>query len=366
MAAPGSSRGYVMFVRGNVLMAQRFDPASLTLAGEAVPIAENLSAGANGDNGMFTASANGTLVYRTGEVGGNRQITWYDRGGKSLGPAAGPANYLSLSLSPDGKRVATNRVDQNNYDIWVHDLAHDTTNRFTFDPAPDYSPVWSPDGRLVWSSQRGGSYILCQKASDFSGEETALPQPKSPSPIYAEDGSRDGRFLLYTAASGSADSDLWVLPLQGDPKPVLFLGTRFNESQGRFSPDSRYIAYVSNESGTGEVYVRSISAEGKAGGQQMVSQGEGHQPLWRRDGKELFYLSPGSKVMAVPVSTAPTFQRAGAPVALFTAPMSDRGGLFHLWDVTPDGQKFLMVTVMTEVASEPITVVLNWTGLLRK
>jgi Tol biopolymer transport system component len=369
VAAPGSSHGYVMFLRGNTLMAQRFDAGAFSVVGDAVPIAERVSDGANADNGMFTASGNGTLIYHTGEIGGNRQLTWYDRSGKSLGQVGGPGNYVSLSLSPDGKRAAIDRLDnaQNNYDVWIHDLAPGTTNRFTFDPAPDYSPVWSPDGsRIVWSAQRGGTYSLYRKASDFSGEETALPQPKSTAPIYPDDWSRDGRFLLYTAVGAAGDTDLWLLPLQGEAKPVLFLGSRFNESQGRFSPDGRYVAYVSNESGKGEVYVRSITPDGKPGGQQMISQGGGQQPLWRRDAKELFYLW-GSKVMAVPVTTAPTFQRTGAPVALFTGPIYQGGsGTLRRWDVTPDGQKFLMVTALTEVVSEPIMVVLNWTGLLRK
>jgi len=158
-----------------------------------------------------------------------------------------------------------------------------------------------------------------------------------------------------------------VLPLQGEAKPTLFLGTQFAESQGRFSPDDRYIAYVSNESGRLEVYVRPFSPDGKAGGQQMVSQGGGSQPLWRRDGKELFYIAADSKVMAVPVSTAPTFQR-GTPVALFTVPIYG-GGLsanLHRWAVMPDGQKFLINSVLSEDASEPITVVQNWTELLKK
>jgi len=362
-----ASHGYLMFLREGALMAQPFDAGSLSLAGDAVPVAERVGASFAGDLSLFSTSASGTLVYRGGDAGAGRQLTWYDRGGKPLGPLSAQGTYNTLSISPDGKRVAFQRTDtaQANDDIWVHDLAQGTTNRLTFDLTRDFMPVWSPDGsRIVWSSQRDGADNLYQKTSNLAGDETALL--KSPQPKFPQDWSHDGRFLLYSVG-GNAALDLWVLPLQGEAKPTLFLGTQFAESQGRFSPDDRYIAYVSNESGRLEVYVRPFSPDGKAGGQQMVSQGGGSQPLWRRDGKELFYIAADSKVMAVPVSTAPTFQR-GTPVALFTVPIYG-GGLsanLHRWAVMPDGQKFLINSVLSEDASEPITVVQNWTELLKK
>jgi Tol biopolymer transport system component/predicted Ser/Thr protein kinase len=366
-----ASHGYLMFVREGALLAQPFDTTSLSLTGDAVPIAEHVGGGSNPDNSMFTASANGTLVYRSGgETNENRQLTWYDRAGKSLGPVGGPGAYNTLSLSPDGTRVAFDRTANapGNADIWVHDLAQGTTNRFTFDAARDFLPVWSPDGtRIVWTAQREGSYNLYQKTSDFAGEDRALL--KSSELKFAQDWSRDGRFLLYAVIRNGTNLDLWVLPLQGEPKPTPFLATQFAESQGRFSPDSRYIAYTSNESGRSEVYVRSFSPDGKAGGQQMISQGGGSGPLWRRDGKELFYIAADSKVVAVPVSTAPAFQRAGPPVVLFTAPIWGGGSstsIVHRWAVMPDGQKFLINSELTPAASEPITVIMNWTELLKK
>ncbi len=368
VASADRAHGYLMFLRQGTLMAQPFNAGSLSLAGDAVPIVARV--GTNGD--LFTASENGTLVYRGGGSSGSRQLTWFDRSGRSPGSLGAPGAYSTVSLSPDGKLVAFGLADtaQNNPDIWVHDLAQGTTHRLTFDSAVDDMPVWSPDGtRIVWSSQREGAADLYQRATDLAGGETALL--KSLEPKFPQDWSSDGRFLMYSVNRGDwggTNLDLWLLPLQGEQKTTQFLGTPFTESQGRFSPDSRYIAYVSNESGKKEVYVRSFSSDGKAGGQQMISQGGGSQPLWRRDGKELFYISGDTTVMAVPVSTAPTFQRLGAPIALFTAPIYG-GGRFnntHRWAVMPNGQKFIINSVLTEAAAEPITVIINWKGLLKK
>lgn len=159
-----------------------------------------------------------------------------------------------------------------------------------------------------------------------------------------------------------------MLPLEGERNPIPLLTTKFIEGQGRFSPDGRYIAYVSNESGPYEVYVRPFSADGKVGGPQMISQGGGLQPQWPHDGKELFYITPDSKLVAVPVSTTPTFRSTGAPEALFTVPISGIGFAYaqQRWATMPDGQKFLINSVRPEAASEPISVILNWMELLKK
>lgn len=361
------AHGYLIFLRQGALMAQPFNAGNLSLSGDAVPIVERV--GAVGD--LFTASEK-TLVYRSGVSSGSRQLNWFDRSGRSLGSLGAPGAYTTLSVSPNGKRLAFGLADtaQNNTDIWVHDLAQRTTNRFTFDPAVDDMPVWSPDGtRIVWSSQRGGGADLYQRASNLADDETALL--KSPEPKFPQDWSSDGRFLIYSVNRGDRDGrnlDLWLLPLQGEQKTTQFLGTPFTESQARFSPDSRYIAYVSNESGLSEVYVRSFSSDGKAGGQQMISQSGGSQPLWRRDGKELFYISADTKVMAVPVSTAPTFERLGAPIPLFTASIYGGGRNYNSqrWAAMPNGQQFIIISVLTEAASQPINVITNWKELLKQ
>lgn len=368
VASAGRSDGYLMFLRQGALMAQPFNANSLSLTGDAAPIVD--SVGANGD--FFTVSEKGALAYRGGGSSGSRQLTWFDRSGRSLGPLGAPAAYTTLSVSADGQRVAFGIADiaRNNTDIWVHDLTQGTTNRFTFNPAVDDMPVWSPDGtRIVWSSLREGGADLYERASNLANDETALL--KSPEPKFPQDWSSDGRFLMYSVNRGDrggTNLDLWLLPMQGKQKTTQFVGTPFTESQGRFSPDSRYVAYLSNESGKNEVYVRSFSSDGKAGGQQMISQGGGSQPLWRRDGSELFYISADTKVMSVPVSTSATFKRLGGPTALFTAPIYGGGRNIntHRWAAMPNGQKFIIITVLTEAAPERITVITNWKELLNK
>ena len=279
-------------------------------------------------------------------------------------------SYGPPSLSPDGKRVVFDRADagSGNRDLWIYALAGGTTNRFTFDPANDYDAVWSADGsRILFSSSRDGAENLYQRASDLTGNEQ--PLLKSSERKFPQDVSRDGRFLLYVGAP-NGNLALMVLPLaggpQGEAKPRLFVGApQFLTGSARFSPDGRFVAYVSSETGKNEIYVRPFSPDGTAGGQQMISQGGGTQPLWR--GNEIFYIAPDSKVMAVPVTTGATFQR-GTPVALFTPPIFGGGNVVsnNRWDVTADGKQFLINAVVTETASTPITAVLNWTELLKR
>jgi Tol biopolymer transport system component len=285
-------------VREGSLVAQAFDVRRLQLAGEAVPIAEGLPVSGPA---LFSASANGVLAYATGGVAGaiTSQLTWFDRSGRILGTAGEPGEYTVLTLSPDGTRVAVSRIDpqaagtgsggwRGNTDIWVHEFSRETSGRLTFDPATDTSPVWSPDGsRIIFSSDRDGLYNLYQKMSSGAGNEEALL--KSNETKYAYDWSQDGRFLLFVFVAPQKDG-LWVLPLTGeDRKPIPYL-TEANASQARFSADSRWIAYTSGESGKSEVYVRPFPAA--SGGKWIISKGGGTQPRWRRDGKELFYISP--------------------------------------------------------------------------
>ena len=376
--------GYILFVRGTsvagasgTLMAQPFDARRLELTGEAVPIAEQVT------NISFSASSTNALVYVRGNQGvavaGSRgnirgQLAWFDREGKVLGTFGDPGVYRTLALSPDGKSVAFERADLSNIgirNIWLYEFARGVTTRFTFDSAWDQQPVWSPDGsRLAFTSNKNSTYDLYQKASNLVGEEELLftsTDVKS-----AHSWSPDGRFLLYYTVN--QPQHLWLLPVAGgtDRKPILVEQSQFNEVAGCFSPNGRWIAYTSDESGKNEIYVRpfdpSLATGTPAGkgapvtGKWMVSKDGGNSALWRRDGKELFYLSSDGTAMAVDVSITGVFQ-AGVPKALFKVPAG-----VAWWDISPDGQRFLMAVPAATTPSTPpkFTVVLNWQAALKK
>ena len=365
----GSGNGHLLFLRDSTLMAQALDGKSFELAGEAFPVAEQV--GSFLSSGFFSVSANSLLSYRSGSSGINSQLTWFDRGGKSLGSLGKPADYFGgLALSPDGKRVAVGEMDQTGKtDIWL--LEHRGVHtRFTFD-ARSMSPAWSPGGtRLVFYSNQGESGYIYQKNSSGSGNEELLSKSGIPN-----DWSPDGRYLLYSVFGPTTKADLWVLPdLAGPPeshKPVPYLRTPFDERQGQFSPDGHWIAYTSDESGPGQyqIYVQSFPAG--AGKFQVSTGAGGTEPRWRRDGKEIFYLAADGKLMAVETQTTPEFE-AAAPKTLFD-PLIRRGRappwVFFSYDVTADGKRFLVNSVSTvpeSSASAPITVVVNWLAALKR
>ena len=269
-------------------------------------------------------------------------------------------------LSPDETRVAVQHLDPQTgkADIWLLDLLRGTSSRFTFTPSDDKFPIWSPDGnRIIFVSQRESTYTLYQKSSSgVGGEEVLL---KLNDYMVPEDWSPDGRFIAYSilAANNPKNfTDLWVLPLFGERKPTPYVQAESWEAQARFSPDGRWIAYQSTESGGPEVYVQSFPV---SSGKVRISTQGGADPRWRRDGKELFYLAADHKLMAVEVKTGSAFE-AGVPKALFQAPIIDLYDAYKHYTVTNDGQRFLIVTPAEEVASDPITVVLNWTAGLKQ
>jgi len=247
-------------------------------------------------------SATGVLAHRS-RVETQRQLVWVGRTGKvigNLGPAE-DASSAAPRFAPNNQRVAVFRDDVQGYtDVWLIDVVGGRQSRFTFDPAVDQAPVWSPDGsRIVFRSNRNGKFDLFEKSASGAGDEQALlvtAQNKSPL-----DWSPDGRFLLYAAQGEKSASDLWALPLTGDRMPVPVAQTRFEEVQAQFSPDGRWLAYASNETSRYEIYVRPFPA---SGGKWQVSSEGGIYPQWRRDGRELFYVAPDNKLMAVPIQAA--------------------------------------------------------------
>jgi Tol biopolymer transport system component len=361
-AAVYAHPGYLLFLGESVgplasLMAQPFDVKSLQLSGEPKPVVQDVAYNPGNGRVFFCASDNGILIYRTGFVV-NRQLTWFSRTGEQLGTLGTPDFILGPSLSSDDKRLAIMRGDlSKGIDIWLVDVARGTNSRFTFGPAIVGNPIWSPDGsRIVFSSNRAGVYDLYGKPSNGAGNEELLL--KSNVSKFVNDWSSDGRFILYQEANAKTQMDLWVLPLFDDKKPVALEQSGFNEGQGKFSPDGHWIAYVSNESGNNQVYVRNFPP---GGGKWMVSINGGTQPRWRKDGKELFYLGPANKLMAVQVKSDGTNFEVGTAVPLFEANIAgvgpNSGGGYV---VTHDGQRFLLNLDPKESKPTPMIVVENW------
>ncbi len=356
-AAPG----YVLFRRESSLVAQAFDAEKLQLSGEPFTIAEQVGYDVTTFQTYFSVSETGVLAYSSGTSGKTR-LTWTDRNGKELGFLGEPSNYVRPWFSPDGKRIAVDNDYQGNRDIWIIDVGSGNPTRFTFDPASDLFPVWSPDGgRIVFASDREGPRQLYQKTATGAGKEELLL--KTDLNKFPMDWSVDGRFILYLVTDPKTKTDLWVLPLFGDQKPFPLLQTEFNERLGRFSPDGRWIAYVSDESGINQVYVQSFPA---SGGKWQVSTNGGYWPAWRHDGKELFYVSSDRKIMAVDVKGAGATFETGAPKALFDLRIPSLNTPQALFAVSSDGQKFLIPSAVGENTSVPIAVVLNWTTDLKR
>jgi serine/threonine protein kinase len=357
--------GYLLFVREGALTAQTFDARSLQLTGEPIPIAERVGRmGGAGPTryGPFSASSNGVLAYGAVAMVSS-QLVWFDRRGQVLGIIS-PGDYADPELSPDGKRVAVCRDDPKTGtpDIWIMEISRGTQSRLTFHPRWEVYPVWSPDGsRIAFAWDKEGHTDIYLKPAGGGVEELLLKERRATYPL---DWSRDGRLLLFSALDPKTGSDLWLLPLEGSRTPKPLLQTPFNEGEARISPDGRFFAYTSDESGRPEVYVRPLTS--MAEHWQVSIQG-GTKPEWRRDGKELFYLADDRRLMSLELKDGSGFDRS-APRPLFQtrAPRVDFPGFHSLYAVTPDGQRFLTVTEPEGRSSPPITVVLDWAVELKR
>ena len=358
--------GWLVFVRNGALMAQAFDAERLEVKGEAVTLTQS------NNNALFigvpfSVSTNGILTWQ-GDRRPPYQLVWFDREGNQHG-VVGPVSYgtqgQSPRLSPDGKKVALYRSDPQvrNDDIWVIDLARSLPLRLTTDSWYDQYPIWSPDGSQV-AFMRGAdidSGLYQTPASGVGSEELLLKRPAR-----TTDWSADGRFILYNYPTKGKRWDVWCLPLFGDRQPYALLATEFDEYQGLFSPDGHWLAYTSDESGSYEVYVLPFTAEGKLGDNKVrVSSQGGRLPRWRRDGRELFYVATDGQMMAVAVNPSNTTFEAVTPVGLFkTHLLPQLMGPGHDYDVTPDGQRFLIGTLVG--APTPVSVILNWTAEVKR
>jgi len=353
--------GYLLMVRGGALVAQRFDPGTLTPSGEEFTIADDVPVIGNLGPTLYapvTTSNNGMLAYRPSAAVPNTLLQWVGRYGKLAGTVGLPAGWGEPDLSPDGRRVAVSRTDDQMYDedIWLIDLQTQAESRFTFHQATDATPIWSPDGsRIVFASTRNGVFDLFVKpVSGATEEELVL---KSDLNKWADDWSPDGKYILYETAG--QNSDLWLLPMTGtDRTPVPYLPDSGDEFHGTFSPDGRWVAYTSSESDRTEIYVQSFPA---GRGKWQISTTGGGQAVWRADGQELFYLA-GNRIMAVEVKTGDAFQ-SGVPRELFAVQLSQAvfAARSH-FAVSLDGERFLVNAVTREFVQPPAVVVLNWTA----
>ena len=361
--------GYLLFVRGGTLMAQPFDAAQLTLSGSALPIIADVrasSAGATGPTAAYSASAQGVLAYQV-DLAPRSQPALVDRGGREVAILGTAGDISDIAVSPDGRRLAASVMDRARAtrDLWVYPIAGGPGRRVTFESADEFAPVWSPDGaRLLFSSSRGGPVELVV----VDVNSTAPPQPfaadREGIGKFAADWSRDNRAVLYIGGGKAINrSDLFVAPLTDRGQTRAVLDSSYVETQGRIAPDGDWMAYTSNETGRLEVYVDRFPALGE---KRTVSADGGGWPRWSRDGRELFYLSPGGDVMAAQVRQAGNRLEIAPPRALFRLNLPAPARLdAYAYDVLPDG-RFVVNRPIAEVGASTITIVLNWTTALER
>jgi hypothetical protein len=348
--------GFLLYVREQTLVAHPFDASALEFTSEPIPIGEGLGVDAVG-LASFSMSRNGVLALRSGETTDLKYV-WVDRAGNQTPILEQVDQYRDASVSPDGRWLAFDKDVPGGSDIWIRDLGRGVTSRFTFDPSTQASnPHWSPDGRRVlFSARTAGSMDLMLK--DASGTREADVLFASKVDDLASDWTADGNYVIYSTRSSDTGWDVWALPIGGDRKPFPIARTRFTELFGTVSPNGKYVAYFSDESGQMEVYVQEFPEPRH---KWQVSTKGGTEPFWRADGRELFYRA-GSELMAVPVQTSPEFV-AGSPVSLFRARFP-RLLLRATYRPAPDGKRFLMLTPAGDNLVVPTVVVLNWTSAL--
>jgi Tol biopolymer transport system component len=353
--------GYLVYVpqEGGSLMAVPFDSQRLMVTGAAFPVVEGVSTSARSGATQYSISGTGTLVYISGAEATNRELVWVDRKGQGQPLSAPPHAYRYPRLSPDRQRVAVS-IEEGANQIWLYDLRRETLTPWTFEGTFNLMGAWSPDGRRIafLSNKEGPMNLFWQRADGSGGLERLTASKVTQSPT---SWSPDGQALAFVQANPTTGWDIWILQI-GDRKAIPFLQTPFNEAAASFSPDGDWLAYVSNESGRYEIYVKPY---GGPGGKWQISTGGSTEPVWNPNGRELFYRQ-GDKMMAVDVSTQPAFS-AGKPKVLFEGHYVPTPVSFPNYDVSADGQRFLMLRALNPAQSlTQINVVLNWTEELKR
>ncbi len=354
--------GYLLYLRDKTLVAQKFDPRTLTLSGEPRALSDEVQYLPAIDLGIFSVAGDRTMVLQTGKGADKSQLTWFDRSGKALETLGQPGLVANPAISPDGRRIAFEQIssDGRNIDIWTRELASSSAMRFTFGPGLSELPIWSPDGkRIVFNKNFRLGSTLAQKNADGSGSEQQIAESATVLRAFL-DWSRDGKYLLVWK---QGELGYLALPDQ-HPRPLFRASWLVNNAQ--FSPDGKWLAYSSNETGSWEVYVTPFP---NATSKWQVSSGGGAEPRWRRDGKELFYISGTGKLMAIAVKTTANDFASSWPQALFQTHLRQpiSGAELVSYDVSSDGQKFLINTKVDEPgAAVSLSIVLNWAAELER
>ena len=361
-----SPSGNLLFVREGILMAQRFDARQLRLDGDAVPLVGHVGVNAITSRAIFAVSETGIMVYEAGNATGDTdQLIWYDRTGKQIEATGTPGLYLEPSVSADSRKLAISGLPggTGNLNIWVFDLARATKTRLTFPPSSDRQPNWAPDGKSVaFVSNRNGPPHIYLNSSDGTGAPTALTVDDASE--FAPRFSADGRYLLFERLSERPDSrrEIWGVPLSDDRNAFPVIQSQYDVYAPALSPDGKWLAYESRESGRPEICVIPFF---HGTGKWEVSSAGGVQPRWRRDGRELFYISTDNKIMSAEITEQGSSLLIGEVQSLFQVnPVPFAGG--SNYDVTGDGKKFVVASLAASQVSEPLTLVVNWLALLKQ
>ena len=363
--------GYLLYMRGGTLLAQRFDESTLSVSGDPASVAEGIINDAGFSLGVFSASQTGILAYQTGVGIAGARMVIVDRQGKELGHIGDIIEHFTMRISPDGKRIVQSIFEPRSrtQNLWMQDFTRGDITRFTTGIDGAMFPVWSPDGRKVAYAHFGQgdetlseNYgIVVRSVADGSVDEILFESENFVAPT---DWSPDGRALCvnisprFTRVATQTQSDIWIQALDGDKKMRQFLESPYNETNGRFSPDGRWIAYTSDETGKREIYLRPYPGPGTA---IKVSTSGGSSPVWRRDGRELFYINQTNKTMAAEIQSTGSSVTIGAVKELFA-----RTPIMAEYDVFPDGKRFLINRLIEPSETDPVTIVVNWMEKLRK